>query len=139
MTSNAPPPNVPPAVERVERLIGILLRTGVLLSLAAVVLGIILTFLHHPSYLSNAQDLPALVAPATGQPHSLPAIASGILAAQGPAIIMAGLLLLIATPVLRVAVSILAFFFQKDYLFTLITTVVLALLLLSFLLGHAGG
>jgi uncharacterized membrane protein len=42
---------------------------------------------------------------------------------------MAGLLLLIATPVLRVAVSMLAFVYQRD----------LTLLLTSFVLGKAGG
>ena len=50
-----------------------------------------------------------------------------------------GLLVLIATPVLRVAVSILAFWQEGDRKFVLITSVVLALLLASFLLGKVGG
>jgi uncharacterized membrane protein len=52
---------------------------------------------------------------------------------------MAGLLLLIATPVLRVAVSVLAFVYQRDRTFVIITSVVLTLLLASFVLGKAGG
>jgi uncharacterized membrane protein len=52
---------------------------------------------------------------------------------------MAGLLLLIATPVLRVAVSILAFVYQRDRAFVAITSIVLALLLTSFVLGRGGG
>jgi len=52
-------------------------------------------------------------------------------------VVALGLLLLIATPVLRVAVSIVAFVQQGDRLFTLITAVVLGILLLSFALGAA--
>ena len=50
---------------------------------------------------------------------------------------VAGLLLLIATPVLRVAVSIFAFVYEKDKVFVIITSIVLGLLLLSFILGKA--
>ena len=139
MKTTAAPANIPPAVVRVELIISTLLRTGVLLSLATIVLGTVLTFLHNPAYLSNSQDLHALIAPATGQPNAIAAIASGIAADDGPAIVMAGLLLLIATPVMRVGVSIFAFLLQEDWLFTLITTVVFALLVLSFFLGRAGG
>jgi len=46
-----------------------------------------------------------------------------------------GLLVLIATPVTRVAVSIVAFIRMRDRRYVVITTVVLALLLLSFFLG----
>ena len=46
-----------------------------------------------------------------------------------------GLLMLIATPVMRVAVSIFAFIVHRDKVFTAITTLVLLLLFLSFVLG----
>ena len=42
------------------------------------------------------------------------------------------------TPVVRVAVSILAFRAQRDRTYVLITSAVLVLLLLSFVLGRAG-
>ena len=44
-------------------------------------------------------------------------------------------LLLIATPVVRVGVSIFAFIYQGDRLYTLITATVFCLLLMSFVLG----
>ena len=50
-----------------------------------------------------------------------------------------GLLLLIATPVARVAASIFLFARERDFTFVIITTTVLLLLLLSFVLGAAGG
>ena len=50
-----------------------------------------------------------------------------------------GLLLLIATPVARVAASIVLFARERDFTFVIITTTVLLLLLLSFVLGATGG
>jgi uncharacterized membrane protein len=53
------------------------------------------------------------------------------------AIIDLGLLLLIATPIFRVAASIIAFISDRDRPYVLITTYVLAMLILSLLLGRA--
>jgi uncharacterized membrane protein len=69
----------------------------------------------------------------------VPSVIQGLEHSQGRAIVMTGLLLLIATPVLRVAISVLAFVYQRDRTFVVITTVVLALLLTSFALGRGGG
>lgn len=48
---------------------------------------------------------------------------------------MAGLLLLIATPVIRVAASVVAYAFERDRLYVAITAAVLLLLFASFALG----
>ena len=47
--------------------------------------------------------------------------------------------LLIATPVMRVAVSIVAFLIERDWIFVIVTSFVLAMLILSFFLGKAEG
>ena len=47
-----------------------------------------------------------------------------------------GLLVLMATPVMRVAVSVLAFIHHRDRTYALITAAVLCLLLLSLVLGR---
>ncbi len=47
--------------------------------------------------------------------------------------------MLIATPVLRVAASVLAFAIERDWIYVALTAAVLILLLLSFLVGSAGG
>jgi uncharacterized membrane protein len=52
---------------------------------------------------------------------------------------MAGVLILIATPIMRVALSVVVFVLEGDRRFVAITSTVLLLLLLSFLLGRAGG
>ena len=122
-------------VRRVELVISNLLRSGVLASLALVIMGTVVTFVHHPEYFSSPADFERLVQPGAAFPHSLGDVIQGILLWRGQAIVTAGLLLLIATPVMRVAVSIFAFIYQEDRTFTLITALVLFLLLLSFFLG----
>ncbi|MGE5306969.1 MAG: DUF1634 domain-containing protein [Alphaproteobacteria bacterium] len=122
-------------VRRVELIISNLLRAGVLGSLALVVLGTVLTLAHHPEYLASPADLSRLVQPGAAFPHSTRDVFEGVRLLSGQAIVTAGLLLLIVTPVMRVAVSIFAFIYQGDRTFTLITALVLLLLLLSFFLG----
>jgi uncharacterized membrane protein len=126
-------------VRRVELAISSLLRIGVLTSLLVVLVGTLVTFVHHPHYLSSRHDLVPLTKPGAEFPHTVPSVIRGLEHSQGRAIVMAGLLLLIATPVLRVAISVLAFVYQRDRTFVVITTVVLALLLTSFVLGRGGG
>jgi uncharacterized membrane protein len=54
-------------------------------------------------------------------------------------VVTVGLLVLVATPVLRVAASIGLFALQRDRAFVAVTSLVLALLVTSFVLGKAGG
>ncbi|MEO6906763.1 MAG: DUF1634 domain-containing protein, partial [Abditibacteriaceae bacterium] len=57
---------------------------------------------------------------------------------QGQGLVAFGLLILIATPVMRVALSVVTFWLEKDHAFVIITAGVLLLLILSLLLGKAG-
>ncbi len=124
-------------VRQVELLISRLLRGGVLISLALVVTGTVITFARHPAYASNSAALDPLIGPEATFPHSINAVLTGVAHFQGDAIVALGLLVLIATPVLRVAVSIATFAYQRDKTFVVVTSVVLSLLLFSFLLGRA--
>ena len=49
---------------------------------------------------------------------------------------MLGIFLLILTPVLRVVISIYAFAKEKDHLYVWITSIVLVILIISFIIGH---
>lgn len=60
---------------------------------------------------------------------------SGAVAGKAYAIIALGMLLLIATPVARVGLSVLFFPTRRDRLYVGITLLVLAVLLLSFWIG----
>lgn len=126
-------------VRRVEVLISVLLRVGVVTSLVIVVAGTILTFVAHPRYLSSHAPLDGLIGEDARFPHTPQAVLTGVRHGNGPAVVTAGLLVLIATPVVRVAVSIFAFVYQRDRTFVVITSVVFVLLLASFALGKAGG
>jgi uncharacterized membrane protein len=71
-------------------------------------------------------------------PHSMASVLSGVAHGNPLAIVALGLLFLLATPVLRVAVSIVAFALEHDWRYVGITALVLAILLVSFALGKAG-
>ncbi len=138
-TSSRPPAvRVKDAVRQTELVISNLLRWGVATSIVLVLVGTVVTFVHHPAYMTSSTELATLK---TSQlfPTSLPSLGRGLGHGQGRAIVMLGLLVLLATPIARVAASIVAFWHQRDWTFVAITSVVLALLLVSLTLGKAGG
>jgi uncharacterized membrane protein len=132
------PASPPGAAGQIERIISTLLRTGVAGSLLIILTGLALMFFWQPGHLRTAADLARLTGFGAEFPHTLRGVGEGLLAGRGQAVIAAGLLLLILTPILRVAVSIVMFVLEKDRPFVLITAAVLATLVLSFLLGKAG-
>ena len=124
----------------VELLISNLLRIGVVSSLAIVVIGTVMSFVRHPEYVTGEKALERLTTPGTAAvPHTIRDVLQGVRDGRGQSVVIIGLLLLIATPVVRVAVSIFAFVYEKDRRYVVITTIVLLLLLLSFVLGKAEG
>jgi uncharacterized membrane protein len=58
--------------------------------------------------------------------------------AAGPAVIRAGLLVLLATPVARVVASVFEYASDRDWLFAALTFVVLSIILGSLLFGIRG-
>ena len=126
-------------VRAIELLISNLLRVGVVTSLLFVLIGETISFVRHPEYLRHPPALQRLTSPGAAFPHTLHDVLRGVRDGRGQAIVMIGLLLLIATPVVRVAVSILAFVYERDWRYVVITTLVLGLLVLSFVLGKAEG
>jgi len=95
-------------------------------------------FLHHPEYRRGTVSA-ADVIRQMAFPHTLAAVWAGLAQMEGRAIVIVGLFVLIATPVMRVAASVLVFIHLRDPMFAAITFFVLMMLLLSFLLGRAGG
>lgn len=122
---------------RAELIISRTLRWGVGLSISIVLLGVVVSFLNHPEYISSHIELNRLTHPGAAKPQTLGSVIRGAAAFRGEAIIALGLLVLIATPVVRVAVSVLTFVEERDRTYVAITTTVLLLLLLSFVLGRA--
>jgi uncharacterized membrane protein len=63
--------------------------------------------------------------------RSVGGILRAALAFQSDAVVQLGLLFLIATPVARVAMSLVAFILQRDRVYVVVTSIVLALLIFS--------
>jgi len=70
----------------------------------------------------------------TGDSTDFSGAAAGLAVLRPIAVAQAGLLVLLATPVVRVAVSLVAFGLERDRLYVAITATVLALLLVSIVL-----
>jgi uncharacterized membrane protein len=114
---------------KVENIIGNLLRTGVLVSALMVLIGGVM-------YLARHGSSPVEYRIFRGEPVELRQI-RGILREalrlSGRGIIQLGLLLLIATPVARVGMSIVGFAAEKDWMYVRFASVVLVVLLYSLL------
>jgi uncharacterized membrane protein len=121
-----------------EDTISWVLRVGVTASLVLIASGTLLSFLQAGGYRRGPAEVSRLVGPGGAFPRTSFWFVGGLARLDGQAVIVAGLLLLIATPVLRVAVSMVSFARERDHVFAAITAAVLALLLLSFALGKAG-
>lgn len=102
-----------------RRIVAAVLAGGVYGSVVLMLLGAAL-----------AASAPAAAAP----PRTGGELLRGVAAGQGSAVMQLGVALLIATPVLRVLASALAFVRERDWVYVAVTTAVLALLAVSVLL-----
>jgi uncharacterized membrane protein len=115
------------AAEKMDAIIGNLLRTGVALAAALVFAGGLIYLFRHGA------ETPGY-AVFRGEPadlRTLPGILHDVQSLRGRGIIQLGLLVLIATPVARVAFLAYAFARQRDTLYTAVCLIVLALLAFS--------
>ena len=115
--------------QKLENVVGNLLRTGVSLSALVVAIGGII-------YLARHGREPANYRVFHGEPsdlRSLSGIVHDAFAFRGRGIIQFGLLVLIATPVFRVALSIWGFSAEGDRMYMIFTGIVLVVLLYSLL------
>jgi len=116
-----------------QTIIGWVLRLGVMISMSVVFVGGVIYLMRHGHSIADYTTF-------TGVPDFVhPAgIIDGILHFRGRAIIQAGIVLLIATPIVRVICSVVGFVVEKDRLYTIIALIVLAIIFISMLSGHAG-
>ena len=115
--------------DQVELFVGNLLRYGVMAAALVAFVGGVIFLLHHGNATADYRRF-------DGEPaglRSITGVVSGAVRLEGRSVIQLGLLLLIATPVARVAFSLLAFVRQRDRTYVVITAIVLALLLYSLL------
>ncbi|HEY0245422.1 MAG TPA: DUF1634 domain-containing protein [Mucilaginibacter sp.] len=118
----------------IQVIIGWVLRLGVFISMLIVFLGGIVYIYRHGHEMADYhlfKGIPVFVQTGAG-------IIEGILTFRGRAIIQAGIVLLIATPIIRVVFSAIGFMLEKDYLYIGITLLVLTIIFISMLSGYAG-
>ncbi len=126
---------VPPSPHGVRAAVGRVLRLGVLASTGLLVSGYALGLVSDPgAFTSKAVERAHLLGKAPF-PHSLSALWSGIGRGSGEAVIVAGVLVLILTPVAGLVTSAVAFVRRRDFLFGAIATGVLSVILGSFVIG----
>jgi uncharacterized membrane protein len=123
------------ATEKMELALGMLLRAGVALSIALILLGLLVSFIRHPNFIYDQHILHTLVTSEAEFPNTVSGVFKALTTMPGRAIIDLGLLVLLATPIIRVAVSAIVFGLRKDWPFTFLTTLVFFTLILSLLLG----
>ena len=114
-----------PLTQQAELVISYVLRGGVMCSAALIALGVIRYVWLGPRQLAH-------------MPATLGAIWSDAWQGNALALIMAGLIVLLATPILRVLASILIFAIERDQKYIIITTIVLVILLVSLAVGKGG-
>ena len=115
--------------EKLEAIIGNLLRTGVIGSAVIVLLaGIVFVGQHHAdtvSYSTFQMERSGL--------RTINGILHSVWSLRADTFIQLGLLLLIATPIARVALAAIGFYLQKDRIYVAVSLIVLSILLFSII------
>jgi len=112
--------------QRLEVIIGYTLRIGVVMAAVIVLIGGALYLVQNGSTTPHYHTFHA-----AKHSDTLSGIAQNIRALNSYGIIQLGLLMLIATPIVRVVLSIVAFALERDVLYVVATVIVLAVLLYS--------
>lgn len=119
----------------IEEIVSVLLRTGVLAAGAIVLTGGIYFMLRHGG---ERADFHAFRSEPSID-RLIHEIVIGAVHLRARSVIQTGVLLLIATPILRVIFSIFGFALERDRTYVVLTTIVLAILMFSLISGAAGG
>ena len=117
--------------QSIENMVSVLLLTGVVISGGIVLGGGVYYLLRHGSEIADFHTF-------RGQPsidRLVGEIVRGALSLRARSIIQFGILALIATPILRVAVSLIGFALEHDRKYVVITAIVLTVLLYSLVSG----
>ena len=121
--------------QRLERIVGQLLRTGVLMAAAVVLVGgawwLAEFGSHLPAYQRFTMEQPEL--------RHFPALLRSAAHPRPDTVIQLGLLILIATPIARVLMALLGFALERDHTYVAVCVVVLVVLIYSLVLPFGAG
>ncbi|UZT99454.1 DUF1634 domain-containing protein [Chryseobacterium fluminis] len=116
-----------------NRSVGNLLRLGVILSVVTSLIGFIKLFLEGfkmPKKYTSL-DMGSSSEKVWGQ------FWDSLCKGEGMAIIQLGILLLIFTPLMRIIFALIGYLKEKDYVYVVISSIVLAIMAVSFFTGYA--
>lgn len=125
----APAQTAPTPDPRLQHVVGSLLRFGVLLAAAVVLMGGLAYLARHGAAVPDYRAF-------HGQPDNLRVLAGIVRSAfalDERGVVQLGLVLLVATPIARVAIAGVVFAVERDRSYVLIALLVLALLLWSLI------
>lgn len=111
-----------------EQIIGSLLRYGVLASSLVVLAGGIVYLIRHGAQYPQYHQF-------RGEPDKMrkPILMwEAVWHGEGRPLIQLGLLILVATPIARIIFSFVGYLLEKDYLYAVLTVIVLLVILLNF-------
>ncbi|AYN04198.1 DUF1634 domain-containing protein [Flavobacterium sp. 140616W15] len=117
-----------------QSIIGNLLRYGVWISLSVAFIGGIIYLMNHGG---DIEDYSVFKENDRNIFEVIKAIYNGVIQGNGESIIFFGVILLFLTPVLRVLLSLFSFLLEKDYLYVVITLIVIFIILVSVSLGFS--
>jgi uncharacterized membrane protein len=115
-----------------EQVLGNLLRAGVLISAAVVLVAGVFYLVRYGAETPNYQVFRG----APNDLRSLNGIINDVFALKRRGTIQFGIMLLMATPVVRVGLSMALFICQRDRTYSVVTFIVLALLIYSLVISH---
>jgi len=112
-----------------QSLIGNLLRWGVFISMAIVIIGLFMFLIHNDVNVNDFKSFDS------SKIFSFNDFFTGLKTFQSGSIITLGVVCLILTPILRVIFAIIGFAMEKDKLYVLISSIVLLIIFSSLFLG----
>lgn len=117
-----------------QSIVGNLLRYGVWISLSVAFIGGIVYLLHHGNdiedysvFKENDRNIFEVIAD----------VYRGVIQGNGEFLIFFGIILLFLTPVFRVLLSLFSFLLEKDYLYVVITLIVILIIITSISFGFS--
>lgn len=120
-----------------ELVISRVLRTGVLGSLAIMAIGVVVGFLDG-SLSGGRRELDVLIDPDAGASHTLSVAWESLRSGGATGIMTLGLIVLVATPMVRVVASLIGYARSRDWIYLGLTAAVVTALAVSMLLGAVG-
>lgn len=116
-----------------NRSVGNLLRLGVILSVATSLIGFVKLFMEGFQMPRKYKLLDMGTSSEKVWSHFWETLCKG----EGMAIIQLGILMLIFTPLMRIIFALIGYLKEKDYVYVVISSIVLAIMAISFFTGYA--